>query len=299
MSTGNPLVTVVIPSFNAGTFLDDAIASVLRQTYRPIECIVVDDGSSPALEPFKGWQGHPVRVIRQRNQGVANARNTGLREAKGSLVAFLDADDVWLPFKLRQQVERLLSGPSLGFVYSSMFLVNEHLAVVARMDAPTPDEALENTLLLKQPTIFAAQTLLVRREVLDALHGWDERLSVSADMDLGCRLLLKFNGDVCPQQPATLYRRHAGQMHRDLSAFASDTKRVFEKLLSPGSPLAPLREKAEARLHVTLAAANLKQRNGWQSIRELTSAFRCDARTAATTTAELLAQRLLRTCFKR
>src|SRR5690348_12724766 len=108
-----PPISVIIPTYNHARFLAAAIDSALSQTLKPTEVIVVDDGStdetSSVLEAF----GDKVRVIRQKNHGVAGARNRGAEMAAGEYLAFLDADDVWLPRKLEMQVSRFQAEPGL------------------------------------------------------------------------------------------------------------------------------------------------------------------------------------------
>lgn len=299
MSHGEPLVSVVIPAFNPGLFIHDAIKSAMAQTYTQIECIVVDDGSSTSLEHLSREWGPRLRVIRQEHSGVARARNSGVAESRGTLIAFLDADDVWLPFKIEAQVARLQADPSVDFVYGSMFLVDQFLRVISRMPAPNPQEALENSLLLRQPSIFSAQTMLIRKEVVTDVGAWDERLSVSADLDFGCRLLAQHRGDIAPKQPATLYRVHSEQMHHNIEAMKADMTLVIQKHLHDESPLAPLRSKAEARLHITLAVANLRKRRPGRFANELVRAFGSDAPTAATDSLRLLLRGVIGKRFER
>jgi glycosyltransferase involved in cell wall biosynthesis len=99
-----PLVSVVIPTYNRCNRLAGAIDSVLQQTYAPLELIVVDDGSTDGTADLLKGYGDGIRVIRQENRGVSGARNTGIRAAKGGLIALLDSDDRWLPGKLEHQV---------------------------------------------------------------------------------------------------------------------------------------------------------------------------------------------------
>jgi len=109
-----PLVSVIIPVYNGARFIAEAIESVCAQNYDPMEIIVVDDGSidetSSIVQSFKD-----VRYIRQKNQGVAVARNTGIENSRGELIAFLDADDYWAPNKLGIQVNCLLKHPHVGY----------------------------------------------------------------------------------------------------------------------------------------------------------------------------------------
>ena len=101
----NPRVSVIIPTYNRGWTLQAAMDSVLAQTYLDFELIVVDDGSSDDTAEILAAYGPEVKRIRQANAGVSAARNTGIRAARGELVAFLDSDDRWLPDKLKVQVD--------------------------------------------------------------------------------------------------------------------------------------------------------------------------------------------------
>jgi glycosyltransferase involved in cell wall biosynthesis len=111
-----PLVSVVIPAYNAERFLAEAIESVLRQEHRPLEVVVVDDGSTDATSAVAA-RFEEVRCVRQENLGQAAARNGGVELAQGELLAFLDADDVWLPHKLALQLEALGADPALEMVF--------------------------------------------------------------------------------------------------------------------------------------------------------------------------------------
>src|SRR5689334_6850738 len=109
----NPLVSVVIPAFNRAFILPEALDSVLAQTWKDFEVLVVDDGSTDnteeVLEPYVARHG--VRFLRQANQGPAAARNRGIEAARGKYVAFLDSDDLWLPIKLAVQIPRMEAQP--------------------------------------------------------------------------------------------------------------------------------------------------------------------------------------------
>src|SRR4028119_1786662 len=110
-------VSVIIPNYNYGRFLSEAINSVLAQTCLNVEIIVVDDGSTDnSLEILAAYEKKGVKIIQQTNRGVGAARNAGADKSSGDLLAFLDADDIWLPQKLEKQIERLLSDKEFGFI---------------------------------------------------------------------------------------------------------------------------------------------------------------------------------------
>ena len=259
-----PLVSAVIPAYNAQSFIARAVSSVLGQTYRPVECIVVDDGSTDGTAEVVRSLGGGVRLVSQANKGVSSARNKGAEVATGSVLAFLDADDVWVPEKLEKQMAVLNDDPTLGLVYSGALEVDERLNPIGRMEPARPSSALRNTLLLEQPSVTGlGSTGLVPVERFRALDGFDERLSTSADCDFTCRIASRY-AVACIAEPLTLYRRHPSQMSADLKLFEHDMRLVFEKLFAddhvpPG--VRSLRRRANANLYFILAAGS-RHRSG-------------------------------------
>ncbi|HCA58980.1 MAG TPA: hypothetical protein DEP46_13490, partial [Blastocatellia bacterium] len=112
-----PLVSAIIPNYNYARYVGEAVESALGQTYPNIEVIVVDDGSTDnSLEVLEQYRDR-IKIIAQKNSGVCVARNRGVAESEGEYIAFLDADDVWLPEKIEKQVEKFASGKDLGLVH--------------------------------------------------------------------------------------------------------------------------------------------------------------------------------------
>ena len=114
-------ISAVIPAYNAGPYLSRTLDSVLRQTHLPDEIIVVDDGSTDNTTDVAVAYGDRVILIQQENAGASVARNTGINAAKGDWIAFLDADDEWIPEKLRRQTEHLQKHPDLAWTMSNYF----------------------------------------------------------------------------------------------------------------------------------------------------------------------------------
>lgn len=265
-------MTAVIPVYNGEPFLAAAVESVLDQTYQPIECIVVDDGSSDGTPKLCEGFGNAVRYLRKPNGGVSSARNLGVAEAEGEFVAFLDADDTWLPDKVEKQMAVLGEVPEAGMVYSGVYVVDEDLNVVDRMDPAPPDVAFRNTLLLQQP--FATgigSTGLLPVSVFRSVGGFDERLSTSADCDLTCRVAREYPL-ACSPEPLARYRRHGSQMSVNVRALEHDMLLIFDKLFG-GDGLPPdmlaLRRQAYANLYFMLAAGYRHQLNRGAALRYL------------------------------
>ncbi len=172
-----PLVSVIVPAFDAARFLPDALRSLSAQTYEAVEVVVVDDGSTDGTHEVAATFD-AVRCIRTERRGPAAARNTGVAETSGELVAFLDADDLWPPTKLRRQVDHLLARPALGFVLGRQQVFRDEVdpppagPSPAWFAAPTPAEGL-----------VALSTVLVRRAVLEAVGPFDELRSTSEDTE--------------------------------------------------------------------------------------------------------------------
>ena len=114
--SATPLVSVIVPAYNAARFLPHAVESIRRQDYLPLEIVIVDDGSTDDTAEVARDLGSDIRYVYQPNAGPAAARNRGLEQARRELIAFLDADDEWPPDKLRIQVGRLLAEPELDVV---------------------------------------------------------------------------------------------------------------------------------------------------------------------------------------
>ena len=221
-----PLVSVIIPTFNCEPWIGETIGSVLAQTHRPLEVIVVDDGSSDRTAEIASRFGDPVRVIRQANQRVCVARNRGFAESRGEFVCFLDHDDVWFPWKLARQLEAFALRPEAGVVFSDFGLwfpgaegrFPEAATLDPGDDSPPPiDDAYSGWIYHHFLVDCWALTssAVIRRAVFDASGGFDPALPYSEDWDLWLRLSREVPF-VKLDRASTLYRQHAGQGNRAL-----------------------------------------------------------------------------------
>lgn len=120
------LVSVVIPSYNRAHLIGSTVDSVLSQSYKQVEIIVVDDGSVDATRQALEQYGPSVRYIYQKNAGVCSARNTGFRHARGEFIALLDSDDRWMPWKLEAQIRLFRQHPEVGMIWTDMVAEDEH-----------------------------------------------------------------------------------------------------------------------------------------------------------------------------
>ena len=225
----SPTVSVVIPAYNAASFIRRAIDSVLVQTAADLELLVVDDGSSDATLQVLAGYGSRLRAVTQANAGPAAARNRGLAEACGRYVAFLDVDDWWLPDKLRQQVALLDSRPEIGFCSTATRVV--HADGTPAGDWPCGDvgTSLLETLFVQAAAVSGSTSgVLARRELLLAAGGFDERLRGFEDPDLWIRLAARA-GYACVPQPLTVVVRTPGSVSSQLVRMRAATLASFRK----------------------------------------------------------------------
>ena len=126
----DPLVSIIVPTFNRARLLGEALDGIAAQTFRDYEIIVVDDGSTDETPTIIAARPEPIRRLWQPNQGPASARNYGLSEARGTLVAFLDSDDVWMPGYLQACVELINPRPELALAYCDFTCIDGHGSAV-------------------------------------------------------------------------------------------------------------------------------------------------------------------------
>jgi|GEM_PF-310960 len=200
-----PLVSVIMPAFNAAAYIEEAIDSVLAQDYPNKELIVIDDGSSDDTVARVQAYGDRVRLLTQANQGSAVARNQGLDAAKGAYIAFLDSDDVWLPGKLTAQVGYLEAHPDVGMIYAdwlpwkrdkqSKAFPSPETLIPAAPDAGVPPEEIplltEGSGWLYNRLLFGSLlhtiTVMARRELIEQVGRFDPELKRGQDYDYWLR----------------------------------------------------------------------------------------------------------------
>jgi glycosyltransferase involved in cell wall biosynthesis len=222
-----PEVSVIIPSYNSARYLKDAVDSVLSQTYRDFEVLVIDDGSTDDTESVVSGYGEAVRYVRQPNSGVAAARNRGIEESRGRYVAFLDADDTWLQGKLESQVTVLLRNPGYRACYTAFTVVGSDLAPLRTVRNDISKTTL-NDLLTRGNLIGSICTVLCERSLFGTVGGFDPLLSQCADWDMWVRIAEQTEFLYLDLAVAT-YRQHASNMSRDAALLERDSLRVLEK----------------------------------------------------------------------
>jgi glycosyltransferase involved in cell wall biosynthesis len=223
-------VSVIIPAFNAARYIDATLASVLRQSYRPIEVIVVDDGSTDDTRQRVLAYGADVRYFHQPNSGgCSKPRNAGIAAARGEVLSFFDADDLMRPGHIAGHVEFLHGRPEAGLTFSNyrrfvcadppgvdhFSSCTQLLRCFAAAGGGTPAEGLllappDATRLLLSEN-FGASVMSARREVFDMVGRYDEKLGASEDFDLQYRIAERYGVGAIPRV-SWLRRMHAASM---------------------------------------------------------------------------------------
>ena len=250
------LVSVVIPNYNYERYLCETIDSVLAQTYPDVEIIVVDDGSKDASKEILAGYGDKVRTIFQENQGVSATRNNGVKESSGEFIAFLDADDAWLPTKLEKQVGRFREDRSLGLVHVGVDEVDaDGNSLVQRLEGVEGNVSATLLTSKREGVLGGGSGLMVPRSVFDEVGGFDLRLSTSADWDLFYRISEGYAVGFVPEI-LIRYRVHSSNMHGNVKVMEHDMMLAFEKAFcSEKREIQAVKRPAYGSLHQMLAAS--------------------------------------------
>jgi glycosyltransferase involved in cell wall biosynthesis len=211
-----PAVSVVLTTYNYGRFLAGALDSVLGQSFGDFEVIVIDDGSTDetdtVIAPYRS--DRRVRYQRTYHVGASRARNIGICLAQGPLIAFLDADDVWLPHKLEQQVALFRADSDLGVVYARRLLIDADGWELEHAQSPHYRGWVLPQIFRRNFLCFSSS--MVRRSAFDDVGLFDEGLPLAMDYDLWLRVALRFRFDYV-DEPLVKYRTgHANLSRRSL-----------------------------------------------------------------------------------
>lgn len=210
---GPVALSVVIPTYNHGRYLPDAIQSALGQDVEGVEVIVVDDGSTDDSPAMAARYGHRVRYLRQENQGLSAARNAGILASRGGAVAFLDADDVWRPGFLAAVTGRLKGDPGLGAVHTGFRCIDGDGRLLPQVEVTTVDPGRMYDRLL-DGEFFVPSAVVVRRECFDQVGLFDVALRASEDWEMWLRVARRYRFAGLAS-PLVHYRVHGGNMSGD------------------------------------------------------------------------------------
>lgn len=228
------LVSIIIPFYNPGRFLRDAVMSALSQSYSPIEVILIDDGSTePYAEQLSGL-ADSLNLIIQKNKGACSARNAGLSIANGEFVKFLDADDFLLPGSIESEVNAIMACKKHEFTVGRAYRMDVRTGIIkahAFRDAQVKRDFSFYETVADVPVISSP---LYPKEVLNCVGGFDEALIVRQDFDLYVRVLLAGNIPRYINSSSFVYRDHDSELRvsRQNSVLRSENEiYLFKKLL--------------------------------------------------------------------
>jgi glycosyltransferase involved in cell wall biosynthesis len=227
-----PTVSVIMPAYNVERYLNEAIDSVLAQTYTDFELVIVDDGSTDGsramAERYRARHPDRVVVVSQENRGLAGARNAALRVASGQVFALLDSDDGWAPTFLEAQMRLLDAHDEVAIVTGNAF--NRGGAEDGRPARPVPDPrpAPDLVTILRDETAVFIMSLF-RREVVDRVGGFDEQFRTNEDYDFWIRAAFAGFTFLRNPEPLGFYRRHANSLSASDVRMIAGILRVYRQ----------------------------------------------------------------------
>lgn len=254
----DPLVSVIIPTYNRPDMLVEATRSVLAQTYSNIEILVVNDGS--LIDPAEALQTAglmaKIKLLRQSNLGLSAARNNGIRKAQGQLITFLDDDDLYTDDKVAKQASYFLSHPDAAIVHSWF----------SKFDALHKNLGVRKTswfkgniypeILGQWSVLMAAPCVMVRREVFDAVGFFDESLKMAEDLDMWRRIARRWPLHLV-EEPLVRIRRQVLSMSSNKSAASEGFRTMLERAFTDDASLSKRQRQHFLAAMYTGTALNL------------------------------------------
>ena len=239
-------VSVIIPTYNRKNLLKRALHSASGQTFVPHEIIVVDDGSSDGTKDWVLEKFPCVRYISQDNSGVSSARNRGIREAKGSWIAFLDSDDEWMPDKLEKQEIAINDSKEAWLCHTNEIWIRNGVRVnQMKKHQKYGGDVFENCLDICR---ISPSSALIKKEVFEMVGLFDESLKVCEDYDLWLRITAVLPVIFLDEQLITKYGGHADQLSRVDNGIEQYRIKSLEKILRSESLSAD--QSKSAKLHL-------------------------------------------------
>lgn len=246
--TLTPLVSVVIPVYNVEAYIKQAVSSALTQTYHNLEIIIVDDQSpDKSIELINQNYSDPrIRIIKQKNRGLAGARNTGIRNAKGTYIAFLDSDDFWAKDKIEKHISIMLTQPNFGFSFCSSMFIDKEGKSLNRLQAPKKKNDYRASDIFCRNPIGNGSVPVIHKSILNQIgfhtndktengtqytQYFNESLKQSEDIDCWTRIAILTATDFYYiDEPLTYYRLINTSLSADVNAQFSTWLMLLENL---------------------------------------------------------------------
>lgn len=283
MSRPNPGVSVILPVFNDERFLAEALAGVFAQSFRDFEIVVIDDGSTDETpHVVERWQPQfrePLRVFRQDNSGLAAARNTGVREARGRFIAFLDSDDIWLPTYLERMVGLADEAEGSLFYCGARFIDETGADLPQTADRVVPPDQMYDALL--RANFLIPSAVFARRDALGSTEPFDVSFRRLQDWDLWLHLAREGARFVGIPDLLVRYRAHPASLSSDIEGGERAALAIMRKHFGPDSG-EPAEWSADKRrgyggAQRYVALNRIQERGDWAAAAApLARAFACD-----------------------
>ncbi|MEM9925690.1 MAG: glycosyltransferase family 2 protein [Cyanobacteria bacterium P01_D01_bin.50] len=241
----NKKASVIVPLYNAEKYIGRTIKSILNQTYKNLEIIIVDDESPDnSVKVCQQFTDSRIKIVHQKNRGLAGARNTGIRHAEGEYIAFMDADDIWLPEKLEKHITQLESNPDVGVSFSRSAFIDENDKPLGIYQITKLEDITPLDILCRSP-IGNGSAGVFKKEVFEDikfeanLYGYvedyyfDDTFALSEDIECWVRIALQTKWKYAGLAEAlTLYRVHSQGLSTNLKVMLDTREKLFEKTAS-------------------------------------------------------------------
>ena len=220
MEPASPLVSIITPSFNQGQFIDETILSVQNQSYKNIEHIVIDGGSTDQTIEILKIYSSSISWVSEPDNGQTDAINKGIKKSHGEIIAYLNSDDLYLPETIKTVVDFFSVHPDVDMVYGDIIHIDKQSQYIETIKTGTIEfeKYLTGTLYLPQPTVF------FRRKIIEKIGYFDERLNLAMDLDYWTRVFLNFH---TAYLPVTLAQ---ARIYHEAKSSANSQKYLEEKL---------------------------------------------------------------------
>lgn len=253
----NPLVSIIIPSFNQGRYIRETIDSCLQQDYRPIEILVMDGGSSDdTVAVLRSIDAQELTWVSEPDRGVVDAVNKGLSRSTGAILTIQSSDDVFLPGALSAMVAVFSNDPALGLVYGDVELINEHSQLIG-VDEHSPFDLAE---YLGRFQYIPQPATCFTRKALEQTGAWRDTVSYAADADLWMRIAARFPVTNISRRVGR-YRYHDEQRDTQKAKIACDWRGAVTDLIHSG--LLDARQRRFARMGLHLARYRYAPESEW------------------------------------
>ena len=227
----DPIVSVIVPAYNVAPYVAEAVTSALQQTEERIEVIVMDDGSvDGTAERIRSIADQRLRILSQQHSGSAAARNSGMSYARAPYVAFLDADDRWVPDKLERHIAILENNPAVDMTFSNSSVIDAKGRLWPMLKLH-PGGAVSLEELIRENWTRNGSAVVVRRKALDLAGPFDTSLPACTDIDMWLRIAgLRGGNTYCLPEVLIYYRRRPGQLSGDWRRMEAGFRHLAEKL---------------------------------------------------------------------